>query len=66
MVDCIVTSAGGVEEDFIKCLKPTFIGRLLKPRITLPNTAFRRFQFVRKRVAEERPESRRKFTDPEL
>lgn len=26
MVDCIVTSAGGVEEDFIKCLKPTFVG----------------------------------------
>ncbi|KAI6242859.1 hypothetical protein M3Y99_00194600 [Aphelenchoides fujianensis] len=26
LVDCIVTSAGGVEEDFIKCLKPTFVG----------------------------------------
>lgn len=26
MVDCIVTTAGGVEEDFIKCLAPTFIG----------------------------------------
>jgi deoxyhypusine synthase len=25
-VDCIVTSAGGVEEDFIKCLAPTIIG----------------------------------------
>lgn len=25
-VDCIVTTAGGVEEDFIKCLAPTFIG----------------------------------------
>ncbi|KAB7494057.1 putative deoxyhypusine synthase [Armadillidium nasatum] len=26
MVDCIVTTAGGVEEDFIKCLAPTYIG----------------------------------------
>lgn len=26
MVDCIVTTAGGVEEDFIKCLADTFIG----------------------------------------
>lgn len=25
-VDCIVTTAGGIEEDFIKCLAPTFIG----------------------------------------
>ncbi|CAM9457335.1 unnamed protein product [Ectocarpus sp. 13 AM-2016] len=26
MVDCIVTSAGGVEEDFLKCLRPTYLG----------------------------------------
>ena len=26
MVDVIVTSAGGIEEDFIKCLLPFFIG----------------------------------------
>ncbi|XP_014778173.1 deoxyhypusine synthase [Octopus bimaculoides] len=26
MVDCLVTSAGGIEEDFIKCLAPTYIG----------------------------------------
>ncbi len=26
MIDCIVTTAGGIEEDFIKCLKPTYIG----------------------------------------
>lgn len=25
-MDCIVTTAGGVEEDLIKCLAPTFIG----------------------------------------
>lgn len=26
LVDVLVTSAGGVEEDFIKCMKPTFLG----------------------------------------
>jgi len=26
MVSCIVTTAGGVEEDFIKCLGPTYMG----------------------------------------
>ncbi|KAI9266840.1 deoxyhypusine synthase [Phascolomyces articulosus] len=26
MVDCLVTTAGGVEEDFIKCLAPTYLG----------------------------------------
>ncbi|XP_005187852.2 probable deoxyhypusine synthase [Musca domestica] len=26
MVDCIVATAGGVEEDFIKCLAPTYMG----------------------------------------
>ena len=26
MVDVVVTTAGGVEEDFIKCLRPTFMG----------------------------------------
>lgn len=25
-MDCIVTSAGGIEEDFIKCLGPTYLG----------------------------------------
>lgn len=30
MVDCIVTTAGGVEEDFIKCLAPTYIGSFEK------------------------------------
>lgn len=31
MVDCLVTSAGGVEEDFIKCLAPTYIGDFALP-----------------------------------
>ena len=26
LVDVIVTSAGGVEEDFIKCMAPTYVG----------------------------------------
>jgi deoxyhypusine synthase len=26
MVDCIVTTAGGIEEDLIKCFQPTFLG----------------------------------------
>jgi deoxyhypusine synthase len=26
MIDCIVTTAGGIEEDFIKCLAPTYMG----------------------------------------
>ncbi|CAH1179536.1 unnamed protein product [Phaedon cochleariae] len=26
LIDCIVTTAGGIEEDFIKCLAPTFLG----------------------------------------
>ena len=25
-VDCVVSTAGGIEEDFIKCLAPTFLG----------------------------------------
>lgn len=28
LVDCIVTSAGGVEEDFIKCFKDTYVGKI--------------------------------------
>lgn len=31
MVDCIVTTAGGVEEDIIKCLAPTYIGSFELP-----------------------------------
>jgi len=26
MVDCIVTTAGGIEEDLMKCIQPTFMG----------------------------------------
>lgn len=31
LVDAIVTTAGGVEEDFIKCLAPTFLGSFEMP-----------------------------------
>ena len=26
LVDCLVTTAGGIEEDLIKCLAPTYLG----------------------------------------
>jgi deoxyhypusine synthase len=26
MIDCIVTTCGGIEEDFMKCLAPMYIG----------------------------------------
>ena len=26
LVDVLVTTAGGIEEDFIKCMKPTYLG----------------------------------------
>lgn len=26
MIDCIVTTTGGIEEDFIKCMAPTYLG----------------------------------------
>jgi deoxyhypusine synthase len=35
MVDCIVTTAGGIEEDFIKCLGPTFLGEFALDGATL-------------------------------
>ena len=31
MVDVLVTTAGGIEEDIIKCLAPTYIGRFDLP-----------------------------------
>jgi deoxyhypusine synthase len=31
LVDCVVTTAGGVEEDFIKCMAPTYIGSFELP-----------------------------------
>lgn len=31
MVDVIVTTAGGIEEDFIKCLAPTYLGEFSLP-----------------------------------
>jgi deoxyhypusine synthase len=26
MIDCIVTTTGGIEEDFMKCLAPHYMG----------------------------------------
>jgi deoxyhypusine synthase len=30
-VNCVVTTAGGIEEDIIKCLAPTFLGSFTTP-----------------------------------
>lgn len=30
-VDCVVTTAGGIEEDIIKCLAPTYLGSFTTP-----------------------------------
>lgn len=42
MVDVIVTTAGGVEEDFIKCLAPTFKGQFELNGENLRNKGFNR------------------------
>lgn len=57
LVDCLVTTAGGVEEDLIKCLAPTFLGdfeldgRTLRERginrignLLVPNDNYCRFE----------------------
>ncbi|XP_018578080.1 probable deoxyhypusine synthase isoform X2 [Anoplophora glabripennis] len=57
LVDCIVTTAGGIEEDFIKCLAPTFLGdfkldgKMLRERginrignLLVPNDNYCRFE----------------------
>lgn len=42
LVDCIVTTAGGVEEDFIKCLAPTFVGTFELKGATLRESGINR------------------------
>ena len=42
MIDCLVTTAGGVEEDIIKCLAPTFIGDFSLPGSTLRQSGLNR------------------------
>ncbi|XP_071443488.1 probable deoxyhypusine synthase [Hetaerina americana] len=42
MVDCLVTTAGGVEEDFIKCLAPTYLGDFHLDGRTLRNKGINR------------------------
>ncbi|GIY08975.1 probable deoxyhypusine synthase [Caerostris extrusa] len=42
MVDCVVTSAGGVEEDLIKCLAPTIIGKFSLDGATLRESGVNR------------------------
>jgi len=42
MVDCIVSTAGGIEEDFIKCLAPTYLGDFSLPGRTLRSKGINR------------------------
>lgn len=42
MVDCLVTTAGGIEEDFIKCLAPTVTGDFHLSGTTLRNEGINR------------------------
>ncbi|RZC36453.1 DS domain containing protein [Asbolus verrucosus] len=42
MIDCIVTTAGGVEEDFIKCMAPTFLGEFSLDGVNLRNNGINR------------------------
>lgn len=42
LVDCIVTTAGGIEEDLIKCLEPTYIGSFHLPGSELRNRGINR------------------------
>ncbi|CAB3403844.1 unnamed protein product [Caenorhabditis bovis] len=42
LVDCIVTSAGGIEEDLIKCLKPSYLGAFTMDGKTLRSNGMNR------------------------
>ncbi|XP_067128200.1 probable deoxyhypusine synthase [Centruroides vittatus] len=42
MIDCLVTTAGGVEEDLIKCMAPTFIGDFFLKGATLRDQGINR------------------------
>ncbi|CAH0547372.1 unnamed protein product [Brassicogethes aeneus] len=42
MVDCIVTTAGGVEEDLIKCMAPTYLGKFSLDGKTLRESGINR------------------------
>ena len=41
-VDCIVTTAGGIEEDLIKCLCPTYLGDFTLPGVKLRDVGINR------------------------
>lgn len=42
MVDCVVTTAGGIEEDFMKCIKPHYLGSFSLPGKSLRRKGFNR------------------------
>lgn len=42
MVDCVVTTAGGIEEDLIKCMEPSYLGDFSLPGAELRKKAINR------------------------
>ncbi|TKR82113.1 hypothetical protein L596_015886 [Steinernema carpocapsae] len=79
MVDCIVTSAGGVEEDLIKCLAPSFLGdfnlsgALLRQKglnragnVLIPNDNYCKFEDWLMPILDECMEETRYWTPSKL
>lgn len=42
LVDCIVTTAGGIEEDFMKCMAPTYMGKFESDGVELRKNGLNR------------------------
>ena len=56
MVDCIVTTAGGIEEDLMKCLQPTYMGDFKLDGRSLRKKGINRIgESASRRVASSRP-----------
>lgn len=45
-MDCLVTSAGGVEEDLIKCLAPSYLGSFEMRGAELRRDGLNRLSFL--------------------
>ena len=42
MIDCIVSTCGGIEEDFMKCMRPFYVGNFHLPGRKLRNEGINR------------------------
>ncbi|KAF0299508.1 putative deoxyhypusine synthase [Amphibalanus amphitrite] len=62
MVDCVVTTAGGVEEDLIKCLAPTYVGSFELDGASLRKRGINRARCGRR--PGSRPVSERRLPTP--